>query len=181
MNLPTVLAAVEFMVRAHGKQPRKYTGEPYAVHPACVARMVAEKGAPEHAVIAALLHDVLEDTLAKPSEIHTLFGADVLDLVLQVTDVSRESDGNRAMRKGIDREHYAKASPWGQSIKLADMIDNTRTILLHDSGFAAIYMVEKRELLKVLTRGHSDLYRDAKRTVDEYFAAELRRGHASVG
>lgn len=178
MNLGRVLTAVEFMVRAHAKQPRKYTGEPYAVHPASVAAKLARVGAPEAAVIAALLHDVLEDTLVKPSEVLKSFGEDVLALVLEVTDVSRPEDGNRAARKAIDREHYAKASVWGQSIKLADLIDNTRTILLHDSGFAAIYMAEKRELLKVLTRGHSELYCEAQRLVDEYFEAEVRRGHA---
>lgn len=177
MNLPSVLTAVEFMVRAHGSQKRKYTGEPYAVHPASVARMVAEAGGTEAMVVAALLHDVVEDTPIKPGEILTVFGADVCRLVMEVTKVSREIDGNRAARVAMDTVHYSRASPEGQTIKLADLVDNTRTILLHDNGFAMVYMAEKRDLLSRMTRGHAPLYYEARRQVDEFWASEERKGH----
>lgn len=177
MNLPSVLTAVEFMVRAHSGQRREGTGEPYAVHPAAVATAVAKAGGTEAMVIAALLHDVLEDTPVKPGEVLTVFGADVCRLVMEVTKVAREIDGDRAARKAIDHVHFARASPEGQTIKLADIVDNNRTILAKGNAFSKIWFAEKRTLLGMMTRGHSGLYYEARRQVDEYFATEERKGH----
>jgi (p)ppGpp synthase/HD superfamily hydrolase len=179
-NISAILAAAEFAVRAHAKQPRKYTGEPYAVHPLAVARLVTGAGASADAIVAALLHDVLEDCpQVKPSEIEKRFGAPVMHLVMEVTEVSHPDDGNRAVRKALDAEHYAKASPEGQTIKVADMIDNMRTIVMSDPTFAKLFMLEKRDLLARFTRAEPRLYDQAKCLVDEYFAGEAARGKAA--
>lgn len=172
-----VLLAAEFAVRAHRKQERKFTGEPYMVHPLSVARMVCDAGGTLEMVIAAVLHDVVEDCpWVKPSEIERTFGSKVAQLVMQVTKVSNPRD-DRATRKATDRAHYGGASPGAQTIKLADVIDNTRTVHLHGNEFAAIYMAEQRELLKVLVHGDRGLYAQARRQVDEYLEAkEKRRG-----
>lgn len=170
MTSARVLLAAECAVRWHGMQPRKYTGEPYMVHPLSVARIVAEHGGTEDMVCAAVLHDVLEDTVAKPSELERVFGTRVLRLVQEVTEVSSEADGTRAQRKAKDLAHYAAGSPEAQTIKLADMKDNTRTVLMHDNPFSAIYMGEKRALLEALQRGEKALWYECKRQVDEYFA-----------
>lgn len=85
------------------------------------------------------------------------FGAAVAALVIEVTDVSRPSDGNRAARKAKDRDHLAKASPDAQTIKLADLISNTQSIVEHDPAFARVYLAEKEALLDVLTRGNAML------------------------
>lgn len=145
-----------FAIAAHeaAGQRRKYTGRPYWEHPARVAALVAEVlPGDEEAEAAAWLHDVVEDTAVGLDTIHGLFGSRVARLVGEVTDVSRPEDGNRAARKAIDREHLAGASPAGQTIKLADMIDNLRSIATHDPAFAKVYLAEKERLVERLGLG----------------------------
>jgi (p)ppGpp synthase/HD superfamily hydrolase len=169
---PLVLVAAEYAARAHAGQERKYTGEPYIVHPIAVARSVLEHGGDEDMVCAALLHDVVEDTPRTHADVLTHFGARITQLVMEVTKVSKAIDGNREVRVAKDNAHYATASPGGQTIKLADLIDNSRTILLHDRDFAKVYFREKRDLLATMTRGDGRLYYTARRLVDEFFANE---------
>lgn len=143
-------------------QRRKYTGDPYQVHPASVANMVRHKAnGTDEMVAAAWLHDTVEDTGASLGEIGELFGPKVAEMVEMLTDVSRPEDGNRATRKRIDLEHTAKASPEAKTIKLADMIDNTRSIVKHDPEFARVYLEEKSALLEVLREGDRGLYQTA--------------------
>lgn len=79
-----------------------------------------------------------------------------------LTDVSNPLDGNRAARKAIDRDHTAKASPEAKTIKLADMISNTASIMKHDLvGFARVYIPEKVKLLEVLREGDPVLWKVA--------------------
>lgn len=158
---PLVARARAFATHAHAAQRRKYTGEPYIVHPEEVARIVADAGLPEAVIAAAWLHDVVEDCGVTGGELESEFGAEVARLVLEVTDVSRPEDGNRATRKALDRDHLASASAEGQSIKLADLISNTVSIVERDPHFATVYLREKRDLLEILTRGHPDLHRRA--------------------
>ena len=132
MNVGHILMAAEFAARAHGDQKRKYTGDPYIVHPLAVARTVADTGGTDDMVIAAILHDVVEDTPVTLDEVGITFGIPVAQLVAECTEISRPEDGNRGMRKEMDRRHFINASPEGQTIKLADFLDNGRTILLHD-------------------------------------------------
>lgn len=164
--------AARFAAEAHAGQRRKYTGEPYAEHPFRVAQMVAAVTADPCVVAAALLHDTVEDTPVSDSDIRRLFGDRVADLVAEVTDVSRPEDGNRKTRKALDRDHLARASAEGQTIKLADLIDNSDSILAHDPKFAAVYLREKKELLEVLTQGDAGLYRQARRIVETFEEVE---------
>jgi (p)ppGpp synthase/HD superfamily hydrolase len=150
--------AMAFAIARHGDQRRKYTNEPYWKHLAevagilqCAQQVTAEMTA------AAWLHDTVEDTDTLISEIHNLFGGEVAGLVLGLTDVSRPEDGNRALRKQMDREHLANGCGRVQTIKLADLISNTSSIVLHGGGFARIYLQEKRALLEVLTKGDAHL------------------------
>lgn len=73
-------------------------------------------------------------------------------------DVSRPKDGNRAVRKAKDRAHLARASAEGKSIKLADLVSNTRSIVAHDPNFSVVYLREKRALLPFLTEGDAGLF-----------------------
>lgn len=156
--------AREFAAWAHFSvcQRRRYLGEPYIHHPESVVRILREAygtDLPREAAAAAWLHDVVEDTGTDLEEIRLRFGDDVSGLVEMLTDVSTPADGNRAARKARDREHTARASPLAKSIKLADLIDNTASIVVHDPSFAKVYLREKRALLEVLTEGHPVLYR----------------------
>jgi hypothetical protein len=89
----------------------------------------------------------------------------VASLVEQLTDVSRPEHGNRAARKAIDRAHTASASAAAKTLKLADLIDNSRSILERDPGFARVYIEEKRLLLEVLREGDPTLWGTAARIV----------------
>ena len=157
---PLVDSALAFAYGAHAAvgQKRKYTGEPYAVHPQRVAHLVrvAAFGTPEM-IAAAHLHDVIEDTGVTLDDLGALFPAKVVNLVDWMTDKTTLGDGNRAMRKKMERERWAAAPAAAQTIKLADAFDNARDILEHDSDFAKVYIAEMRLLLPILDKGHERL------------------------
>jgi len=158
------LKALGFAARAHGDQKRKYTGEPYIQHPVAVAgllgdmmRSKAESFYCDSLMAAALLHDTVEDTAVTVPDLRSHFGEFIASLVEEVTDVAKPEDGNRAARVAINREHVAKASYYGKAIKLADLIDNSRSIVQHDPSFAPVYLREKEALLAVLADGPQPL------------------------
>lgn len=146
---------------------RKYTGEPYINHPAEVVSILKSYDCDADALIcAAWLHDVVEDTGVPLSVIDSEFGHYVASLVEQLTDVSKPSDGNRKTRKAIDRDHTSKCSAVAATIKLADLISNTRSIVERDPEFAKTYLAEKRLLLDVLRHGNDDLWQIAAKLCD---------------
>lgn len=153
--------AREFATSAHEGQTRKYTGEPYITHPAAVVALLKTVPHTPEMVCAAFLHDVVEDCGVSIDEVRTEFGDEVADLVGWLTDVSKPEDGNRAKRKELDREHTAKAPPAAKTIKLADLIDNSRSIIERDPEFAKVYLEEKRLLLEVLREGDPMLWKIA--------------------
>ena len=167
-GMDIVRKAQVYAMAAHAAvgQRRKYTGEPYIVHPAEVAKIIAGvPGSTPDMVAAAWLHDVVEDTGCTYTDVHMAFGADIAALVGWLTDVSQPHDGNRAVRKAIDRAHSAEAPAEAQTIKLADLISNSRSIVKHDPAFAKSYLEEKRLLLAVMTRGDAGLYAEASKYV----------------
>ena len=145
-------------------QRRKYSNLPYHVHLDAVAELVSSVTDDEEMIAAAWLHDVVEDTPATLEDLEQEFGSDVAQLVKELTDVSRPSDGNRARRKSIDRQHTAKASARGKTIKLADLIHNCSDITKHDPSFARIYLNEMSALLDVLGDADNKLYKQARDT-----------------
>lgn len=153
--------AKAFATNAHKGQKRKYTGEPYITHPAAVAELVRSVYHTEEMLAAAWLHDVCEDCGVSNTEIMDKFGQHVGRMVARLTDRSRPSDGPRSLRKAIDRVWIAGALHDTMTIKLADIIDNSRSILEHDPAFAKVYLPEKRALLKVLLPGADDLWHTA--------------------
>lgn len=148
-----------FATAAHAAvgQFRKYTGEAYIHHPAMVADIVANVGGTDEMIAAAFLHDVLEDTKVTVDVLRTEFGDEVANLVLWLTKVGEEHHGNRAARKALDCEYLAMAPAEVHTIKLADLIANTPSIVEHDPKFAKVYVPEKLALLEVLTKGNGDL------------------------
>lgn len=157
-----------FATAAHAAvgQTRKYTFEPYIVHPAEVASIVATVPHTEAMIAAAWLHDTVEDTGVTIEVIRAEFGAEVAELVGWLTDVSRPEHGNRAHRKALDRAHSAMAPAEAQTVKLADLIANTRSIVAHDKAFAKTYLEEKRLLLAVMTKGDPTLMMEARHFIE---------------
>ena len=161
--------AIKFATKAHEGQTRKYTGEPYIVHPLSVMEIVKTVDHTEEMLMAAVLHDTVEDTEVTIQDIDREFGPVVAQLVEELTDVSKPEDGNRAFRKGLDRDHSAQASAQGQTIKIADLLDNTKSITEHDEHFAKVYMKEKALLLQILDKADKILLEKAQKKVDKWF------------
>jgi (p)ppGpp synthase/HD superfamily hydrolase len=164
--------ALEFAKAAHEEigQRRKYSNEPYIVHPMAVAKLVKSVPHTPEMIAAALMHDTVEDTNIELADIERDFGPKVAQLVDELTDVSRPHHGNRTVRKELDRQHLAKASPEAKTVKLADLIDNSRDIITQDPGFARKYMKEMKALLEVLREGDSHLYSVASEIVRKYYS-----------
>ena len=97
--------ALSFATAAHASidQRRKYTGEPYIVHPVAVAEIVRSVPHTPEMIAAAYLHDVVEDTPVTIAEIESEFGSTISGLVGWLTDVSAPSDGNRRSRMRLRR------------------------------------------------------------------------------
>lgn len=171
-DIPVVDKARIFATAAHhaAGNLRKYTGEPYINHPAAVVEIVRSVPHTAEMLAAAWLHDVLEDTGVTLDLIYCEFGDDIAEMVEMLTDVSHAHDGLRAHRKAKDREHTARASPAAKTIKLADLIDNARSIVAHDPKFAKVYMAEKALLLDVLREGNPGLHAFASAVVAEFNA-----------
>ena len=148
--------AQEFATAAHQAQKRKYSGRPYIEHPLAVAHMVSRFDHDEDMIVAALLHDTVEDTSVILDDVTQAFGHDVATLVSELTDVSRPSDGNRKTRKHKDLHHIAMAQPRAKTIKLMDLVHNSVSIVRHDQSFARAFLDEMAPMLDVL-RGPSDL------------------------
>ncbi len=155
--------ALAFATAAHEAvdQRRRYTDEPYIVHPVAVAQIVMQ--VPGHTwqmVCAALLHDVVEDTKVRIETITAMFGEQVGEIVAALTNVPADA-GNRAERFQLNKKKLAKASPEAKTVKLADLIHNTQTIVEKDKKFAPVYLGEKLEVLEVLTEGDKTLWNHA--------------------
>ena len=157
------------------KKYRKYTLEPYWYHCIEVAQIINKYATDRfkndiEVLCGALLHDVLEDTTVTYDELFDSgFRNGISFYVREVTDISKSSDGNRSIRKMIDREHLRNASAGGQTIKLADLISNSKSIILCDDGFAKVFMKEFKLLLEVLTKGDVNLYRICEQILNDYY------------
>jgi GTP diphosphokinase / guanosine-3',5'-bis(diphosphate) 3'-diphosphatase len=129
-SLQRIVEAYQLAADAHQSQYRK-SGESYINHPLAVARVVAEMGLDESSVIAALIHDVVEDTAVTLADVEARFGAEVAMLVDGCTKLdrlrfdSKEEQQAATMRKML----VAMArDPRVLIIKLADRLHNMRTL-----------------------------------------------------
>ena len=162
--------AIVYATIAHAGQIRKYTGEPYIYHPIAVANVIRDVPHDEDMIVAAILHDVVEDTDRTFEEIAKIWGGEVCDLVYWLTDISTPKCGNRKERKLLDRNHIKNAPVKAKTIKLADLINNTESITTHDKDFARVYMKEKRLLLDdALKEGCPILWQNADAIVKKYY------------
>ena len=102
---------------------------------------------------AAYLHDILEDTDTNFEELRDEFGIEVAHLVWELTDVFTHAAYPafcRATRKKWECQRLADIHPDAKKIKLADIADNTKSIVEHDPKFAIVYLREKADMLEVL-------------------------------
>src|SRR5712671_4860522 len=131
-DLDLVKKAYVYSAKVHQGQVRK-SGEPYLIHPLEVAGLLAELKLDEASIVAGLLHDTIEDTLAKPEEIHELFGPEVLALVEGVTKLGTFSHGPTTQEEKQAENFRKMLVAMAKDIrvilvKLADRTHNMRTL-----------------------------------------------------
>ncbi len=125
-----IRAAFEYADNHHGPQLRK-SGEPYIIHPIAVAEIINELELDQDSIIAALLHDCIEDTDSTHDEIARLFGAQVADLVEGVTKLTRMQYTSREdeQMENLRKMFMAMAKDVRVIlIKLCDRLHNMRTL-----------------------------------------------------
>jgi (p)ppGpp synthase/HD superfamily hydrolase len=124
----TLARAYHFAAQKHVSQRRKgEAAEPYMNHLTEVAELVAEAtgGKDIDVLVAAILHDTVEDTETTPEELEAVFGIAVAALVAEVTD---DKSLPSKERKALQIEHAPHASRGAQIIKLADKTANLRSL-----------------------------------------------------
>ena len=129
-DLDLVRRAYDFSAKAHEGQMRR-SGEPYFRHPLAVAGLLTHLKTDVTAIVAGLLHDTLEDTLATPLELEQRFGKDVVHLVDGVTKIGKITFRNYEEKQA---ENFRKMVLSMADdirvvlIKLADRLHNMRTL-----------------------------------------------------
>lgn len=124
--MPDLFDAIEFAARAHHGQYRKSSPIPYILHPLGVARLLIECGASPDVVIAAVLHDVVEDTSVTLDEVRAAFGDEVARLVQGMSEPDRKDTWENRKRDMLATLETAPEDLL--LIELADKLDNIRAI-----------------------------------------------------
>jgi (p)ppGpp synthase/HD superfamily hydrolase len=139
-----LLSAIQYATMAHDGQVRKWTGEAYILHPLAVAE-TSLIYFPDNEVlaIAAVLHDVVEDTDQTIDHILRRFGMQVATIVDGLTNKSKPEDGNRAFRKQKYSEQIWASSMQVQTLKCLDIMDNLSGITEYGDRFAPVWIAEK--------------------------------------
>ena len=138
LNVENINKAYNFGKKAHGSQTRA-SGDPFFSHPFEVANILVQMKLDENSIITALLHDVIEDTLATKEEIKKIFGIEIANLVDGVTKLSKINLQQTNKNKQVEnlRKFILAISEDIRVlfVKLADRLHNMRTIkFLKDSN-----------------------------------------------
>ncbi|MNK63877.1 GTP pyrophosphokinase [compost metagenome] len=167
---------IEFADNAHGAQMRKYGDERYIVHPIRVMEICSAVTQDLPVLAAAVLHDVIEDTPYSEQDIMSFLKALMpfqdramtLQIVKELTDVYVKKEFpalNRSARKKRELERLREISPEAQTIKYADIIDNSREISGADPDFALRYLQECYDIVSELKDGEPKLRSLAQKAI----------------
>ena len=168
----------DFADKAHNDQKRKYTPDRYIVHPIRVMLICKEYTDDINILAAALLHDVLEDTAVDKEELKLFLmkimtpvnAITTLNYVIELTDVyTKEAypQLNRKKRKIKEAERLKATSSESQTIKYADIIDNSIEIADYDTDFTPLFLNECKNVLEKISKGNAELYQRAIKVVEE--------------
>ncbi|MDP2812407.1 MAG: HD domain-containing protein [bacterium] len=118
--------AYRFMLKAHGQQKRKTDNSPYVIHPLMVAKKLAQLDFPDTVIVAAMVHDILEDTDVTEQTLRQELGDEVVDIILPLSeDKSLEWEE----RKERYIEDVKNASIESKAVAIADKIHNLESLL----------------------------------------------------
>ena len=177
-DIATLLQATRFAAEKHRFQRRKGAdASPYINHPIEVADLLANIGGVTDlsTLVAAVLHDTVEDTETTPEEVEALFGAEVRALVAEVTD---DKSLPKAERKRLQIEHAPSLSPHAKEIKIADKISNVLDITHNPpAGWSP---KRKREYLEWADKVVAGC-RGVNQGLDRWFDEVLRDARLSIG
>lgn len=172
-----LIHAVHFAADKHRDQRRKdHASSPYINHPVEVAQVLAEVGSISDTatLLAAVLHDTVEDTETTLDELEETFGPEVSDLVAEVTD---DKLLPKEERKRLQIHHAPTLTERAKLIKLADKICNVRDVT-HNApkGWSLARRQEYLEWARSVVEG----CRGASRELERYFDEVYVRGRAAL-
>ena len=173
-----ILKATRFSAEKHNDQRRKDSNSsPYINHPIEVAETLWRVGyvRDETLLVAAILHDTIEDTNTTKEEIETEFGEEVLSLVLEVTD---DKSLPKQTRKQLQVEHAPHISERAKLLKIADKINNIRDII---KSPPADWSLERRQEYLLWTEKVVAGLRGVNPNLESQYDALLAEGKHSLG
>jgi GTP diphosphokinase / guanosine-3',5'-bis(diphosphate) 3'-diphosphatase len=166
--------ALVFASRAHAGQHRKDGRTPYINHPIEVMNLVVQHctNPDEDVLVAALLHDVVEDTLITDAEIRTAFGARVARLVAELTD---DKSLSKDERKRLQLSEVHLLSNDGKLLRLCDKICNVYDIIYAppgdwDAGRRLDYLIWAKAVVEKIRGTHEEL----ERKFDELYSTGMK-------
>ncbi|MFQ5540961.1 MAG: HD domain-containing protein [Candidatus Paceibacteria bacterium] len=146
-EISLVERALRVAISAYKGQVRKDDGSPYIIHPVMVSMKLKEYSFKDVAIAAALVHDVLEDTPITQEHLGEELGAEVLEIVLSVSEDKSLPSWEERKKAYAQKVHSGSENAWAVSI--ADRIHNTES-------FIAAYKIEGDELWKKFSRGKKE-------------------------
>ncbi|CAN8064239.1 unnamed protein product [Agarophyton chilense] len=165
-----LIKAMDYSTEKHRDQKRKNSKKhPYICHPVRVAkRLLVDGGVSDiSTLVAALLHDTVEDTDATLEEIDELFGAHIAQLVDEVSD---DKSLPKEIRKRNQIEHAPHISPEAKAIKLADKLDNlTELVDIAPIGWDEERVVKYFDWAEAVVQGLRGVNSVLERQLDEIF------------
>jgi len=177
-NTGILFKAFHFSADRHRNQRRKDNAHsPYINHPIEVAQLLWDVGAVRdvNVLVAAILHDTIEDTSTHPDEILDSFGGEVLSLVLEVTD---DKSLSKADRKRLQIETSGHKSYGAKLIKLADKSCNVRNLInMPPEGWS----LERRQEYLLWTEKVVAGLRGTNANLEDYYDQELGIGKKLLG
>jgi guanosine-3',5'-bis(diphosphate) 3'-pyrophosphohydrolase len=176
-SLSKLIEAASFAARKHSFQKRKGDdGAPYINHPLEVANLLANVGEVKNynVLIAAILHDTIEDTKTTEEELTELFGKRVCKYVLEVTD---DKSLPKAERKQLQVEHAPHLSQGAKLVKLGDKISNITDVM---NNPPAGWSVERR--LEYIDWGERVIngLRGANKNLEKHFDELIEKARKKI-
>ena len=167
-----IIRACKIASEAHRSQKRRYSNDPYILHPMRVAgRVTLLMNAGPVEIAASWLHDVLEDSGMKEKDLEDRgMPKEVIDYVVALTNPSSRMDKTvpRAQRKVKDIEHLAKQNTWVKKIKLIDRLDNLIELSWDDISFMDLYCQETKLLVDAIGDADKEIADELKALVNFY-------------